>query len=124
LGADEVIDYKKEKFEDKIKDIDLVYDTVGGDTQKRSIKVLKNGGRLITTVQLEVEEEAKAKNITALRYGAKVTPNDLQQMAKVIDEGKVKPQISKTFPLEQAKEAQKLSEEGHTRGKIVIQVVK
>src|ERR1035437_4252390 len=123
LGADEVIDYKKEKFEDKVKDVDLVIDLVGGDTQKRSLQVLKKGGRLITTVKAENQEEAKAKNIHVEGFMAQSDPEDLEQIAQLIDSGKVKPIIAKILPLEKAAEAQKLSEEGHTRGKIVLKVV-
>ncbi len=64
LGASQVIDYKKEKFEDKLKDIDLVIDLIGGDTQKRSLKVIKKGGRLITTVAPEYKDEAQGKRYT------------------------------------------------------------
>jgi NADPH:quinone reductase-like Zn-dependent oxidoreductase len=123
LGADEVIDYKKEKFEDHIKDVDLVFDTIGGDTQKRSLKVLKNGGRLITTLKPENQEEAKAQNIHVEGFTAQSYPEDLEQIAHLIDEGKVMPVIAEVIPLEHAAEAQKLSEEGHTRGKIVLKIV-
>jgi len=123
LGANEVIDYKKEKFEDKLKDIDLVFDTIGGATQKRSLKVLKNGGRLITTLKPENQGEAKAKNIHVEGFTAQSYPEELEQIAQLIDAGKVKPVITVIMPLERAAEAQKLSEEGHTRGKIVLKVI-
>ena len=123
LGADEVIDYKKEKFEDKLKDVDLVIDLIGGDTQKRSLQVLKNGGRLITTVQPENQEEAKLKNIHIEGFMAQSYPEELEQIAQLIYSGKVMPIIAKVMPLEQAAEAQKLSQEGHIRGKIVLKVV-
>lgn len=123
LGADEVIDYKKEKFEDRLKDLDLVFDTMGGDTQKRSLKVLKKGGRLITTVKPEDNDEAKAKNIHVEGFMAQSYPDELEQIAGLIDQGKVKPIIAKVFPLAQAAEAQELSEKGHVTGKIVLQVV-
>ena len=123
LGVDEVIDYNKERFEDNLKDIDLVFDTIGSDTQKRSLEVLKNGGRLITTLKPENQEEAKAKNIHIEGFTAQSNPEQLEQIAQLIDEGKVKPVIATIMPLEQAVEAQKLSEAGHTRGKIVLKVV-
>lgn len=123
LGADEVIDYKNEKFEDKVKDVDLVFDTIGKDTQQRSLQVIKNGGRLITTLKPEYAEEAKEKNIHLESYTAQSYPEQLQQIAKLIDEGKVKPVIAEVLPLEKAAEAQKKSEEGHVAGKIVLQVV-
>jgi NADPH:quinone reductase-like Zn-dependent oxidoreductase len=122
LGADEVIDYKKEKFEDLLSNIDLVFDTLGGETQQLSLKVLKNGGRLITTVKPENAEEAKAKNIHIEGYTAQSYPDDLKQIAQLIDEGKIKPVITKVMNLEEAKEAEQLNENGHIRGKIVLKV--
>ncbi|MEO8763669.1 MAG: NADP-dependent oxidoreductase [Ginsengibacter sp.] len=123
LGADEVIDYKEEKFDEKLKNIDLVFDTIGGDTQRRSLTVLKNGGRLITTLQPANQEEATKKNIHIEGYTAQSYPEELEQIAQLIDSGKVKPVIARIFPFEQAAEAQKISERGHTRGKIVLKVV-
>ncbi len=123
LGADEVIDYENEKFEDEIKNIDLVFDLIGGDTQKRSLQVIKKGGRLVTTVKPENQEEAKSKNIHLEGFMAQSNPGDLQQIADLIDSGKVKPVINEIFPLEQAAEAHKKSETGHTRGKIVLRII-
>jgi NADPH:quinone reductase-like Zn-dependent oxidoreductase len=123
LGADEVIDYKKEKFEDRLNNLDLVFDTLGGDTQKRSFRVLKNGGRLITTVKPETGDEVRTKNIHVEGYLAQSYPEELKQIATLIDQGQVKPVIAKVFPLSEAAEAQRMSEEGHVVGKIVLQVV-
>ena len=123
LGADEVIDYKTEKFENRVKEIDLVFDLVGGDTQKRSLKVIKKGGKLITTVQPQNEEEAKLKGIHIEGFMAQSLPEELQQIADLIDSGKMKPVISQIFPLKEAAEAHRKIEAGHTRGKIVLKVV-
>jgi len=123
LGADETIDYKNERFEESLKDIDLVFDTIGGDTQKRSIQVLKNGGRLITTLKPEFGDQAKAKDIHLEGFTAQSYPDDLQQIADLIDKGKVSPVISRVMSLEEARQAEIISEEGHTRGKIVLKVV-
>jgi NADPH:quinone reductase-like Zn-dependent oxidoreductase len=123
LGADEVIDYNNEQFDEKLKDIDLVFDMVGGDTQTRSIKVLKDGGRLVTTVKPEDSQEAKDKNIQIQGYMALSKPADLDQIADLIDNGKIKPVIAKILTLDDAKEAQELSEKGHVAGKIVLKVV-
>lgn len=123
LGADEVIDYQHEHFEEKLKDIDLVFDTVGGDTQKKSLEVLKKGGRLVTTVKPEFEQEAKEKQITLQGFTAQSLPDELSQIAQLVDKGEVKPVIAEVIPFERAAEAQKTSQEGHTRGKIVLKVV-
>lgn len=123
LGADEVIDYKNEQFEDRLKDIDLVFDTIGEDTQQRSIQVLKKGGRLITTLKPEYLDEAKEKHIHLEGFTAQSYPDDLQQIADLIDEGRVSPVISRVMNLEEARQAEIISEEGHIRGKIVLKVV-
>ena len=123
LGADKVIDYKNERFEEKLKDIDLVIDLVGGDTQKRSLKVIKKGGRFITTVRMEYQEAAKEKGVHIETFLTQSIPEELEQIKQLIDSGKVKPVIAQIMPLKDAAKAQKLSEGGHVRGKIVLQVV-
>ena len=123
LGADEVIDYSKEKFEEKLKDIDLAFDTIGGDTQKRSLMVLRNGGRLITTVKPENSIEAEAHNIHLEGFVAQSYPDQLKQIALLIDERKLKIFIAEVFPLERAVQAQEHGQKGHTQGKIAIVVL-
>lgn len=123
VGADEAIDYKNEKFEDRVSDADLVFDTIGGETQERSIQVLKNGGRLITTLKPEFVDEAKEKHITLEGYTAQSYPDQLEQIAGLIDEGIVHPVISMVLNLDEVRKAQEISEQGHVRGKIVIKVV-
>lgn len=122
LGADEVIDYKKENFEEKLKDIDVVFDTRGDDTQIKSIEVLKQGGILVSTVGIKDKEALKPKNIEGVAYMAQSVPNDLKQIGELVDAGKVKAIIAKVLPLKDIIQAHKLSEEGHTRGKIVLTV--
>jgi NADPH:quinone reductase-like Zn-dependent oxidoreductase len=122
LGADEVIDYQKEHFEEKLKDIDVVFDTIGGETQIKSLAVLKPGGILVSTVGIKDQEALKAKNIQGVQYMAQSIPADLKQIAELIDAGKIKPIISEIMPLTDIIKAHQLSEAGHTRGKIVITV--
>lgn len=122
LGADEVIDYQQQQFEKELKDLDFVFDTIGGETQKKSIEVLKPGGILISTVMVEDEQPFKDKNIHIMRFMAQSNPEQLKQMADLVDSGKLKPIIAEVFPLEEIAKAQELSSKGHTRGKIAIQV--
>jgi len=84
---------------------------------------LKNGGRLVTTVKPEDTQEAKEKNIQIQGYMALSKPADLDQIADLIDDGKITPVIAKILTLDDAKEAQELSEKGHVAGKIVLKVV-
>jgi len=123
LGADEVIDYEKEDFSDGPADIDLVLDTRGGKVQQDSVKVLKPGGVLVSTVGIQFPDALKAKDIRGAAFMAQSVPADLDQIAKLIDSGAVIPVVSQIFPLREAAEAQRVLEEGHTRGKIVLQVI-
>jgi NADPH:quinone reductase-like Zn-dependent oxidoreductase len=123
LGADEAIDYKNEQFEEKVQDADLVLDLIGGDTQKRSLQVLKEGGRLITTIKPDYQQEAKEKHIHLEGFTGQSYPEDLDQIAGLIDNGFVSPVVSSILSLEEAKQAEILNEQGGGRGKIVIKVV-
>ena len=120
LGVDNAVDYQKTRFEDVARDVDVVLDTVGGDTQERSFKVLKKGGILVSIVQPPSEELAAKHDVRALFYGAHASSSDLAEIAKLIDNGKVKPVVETVLPLAEARRAHELSESGHARGKIVL----
>src|SRR6266487_3038487 len=109
LGADEVIDYKREEFSSVLKDFDVVLDTIGGETQKKSLAVLKKGGVLVTTVKPEHESFAREYGVR-LESGV-VMPNGarLQEIGGLIDEGKLKVFIEREFDLKQVKDAQEYS---------------
>jgi NADPH:quinone reductase-like Zn-dependent oxidoreductase len=123
LGADQAIDYKNERFEEHVQGVDLVFDLIGGETQQRSLAVIKNGGRLVTTVMPEFIEEAKEKNIILEGFTAQSYPKDLEQIADLIDDGIVSPVVSAIMNLEDAQEAEMLNAKKSGRGKIVIKVV-
>jgi NADPH:quinone reductase-like Zn-dependent oxidoreductase len=122
LGADEVIDYKALRFEDIVHDVDVVIDTVGGDTFDKSWGVLKPGGFLVTTVADVQEGAAEAHGVRAKRIVSQANGNELAQIAKIIDEKLIKPIVTTILPLSEARKAQELSESQHTRGKIVLRV--
>jgi len=121
-GADEVIDYKKQKFEDVAKDVDLVFDLIGGDTQARSFAVVKPGGALISTVQEPDKAKAAEKQLTAKRYMAEPNADHLKRIGELIDAGKVKVVVAETFPLDQAPAAHASLQNDHPRGKVVLEV--
>jgi NADPH:quinone reductase-like Zn-dependent oxidoreductase len=123
LGADEAINYKEERFEERVRDTDLVFDLIGNDTQQRSLQVIKPGGRLITTIAPQFKDEAKEKHIHLEGFTAQSYPADLEQIAGLIDDGIVNPVVTAVFSLEEAAKAEMLSSKGNTRGKIVIKVV-
>ncbi len=122
LGADEVVDYKTTRFETVARDVDLVLDLLGGETQARSCGVLKSGGRLISSVQPPPQDAAKARGVHAEMVQMHASTENLAEIAKLVDAGTVKVPPVKTFPLERAAEAWKEILSGHTQGKIVLVV--
>jgi NADPH:quinone reductase-like Zn-dependent oxidoreductase len=122
LGADRAIDYKAEQFEDAVQDIDLVYDLVGGETQDRSFKVLKQGGALISTLQEPDKAKALAKNITIARYMTEPDADELAEIGKLLSDGEIKPAIFATYPLADAAKAESALDKNHVQGKIVLTV--
>jgi NADPH:quinone reductase-like Zn-dependent oxidoreductase len=124
LGVDEAIDYASTRFENVVSDVDVVLDTVGGDTQERSWSVLKPGGILISTIQPPSEETAAAYGV---RQGfiASSPPigKVLTEVAALVDTGQIRPVVSTILPLQDVREAHEMIEGKHARGKIVLQVV-
>lgn len=122
LGADEVIDYKAQRFEDVVKDVDLVYDLIAGETQERSWDVLRRGGIMVSTLAEPSQEKARAKGVRAMRYTVKENGGELEEIGRLIDEGRVEPKIARTYGLAEAASAQDYVEQGHTEGKVVLKI--
>lgn len=146
LGADTVIDYKRQAFEQALGGYDLVFETLGGDNQRRSFQVLKPGGKLVSVVGAPTAAWARKQGLPVFmawlfkwlnRSNDKLArqrkvdwdmllmePNGAQlaQIGAMVEAGKVKPVIDKVFPLAQVKEALLYSQTGRARGKIVIEV--
>lgn len=123
LGVDQAVDYSATAFEDVIEEVDIVVDTVGGDTQDRSWDVLKPGGILVSTAQPPSRDEAEARGVRQAFVGS-VPPigEVLAQVAALIDNGKLTPEVSHVFPLHEIRRAHDLVESRHTRGKIALLV--
>jgi len=122
LGVDGPIDYTQQRFEDIARNIDIVLDTIGGETQERSWSVLKKGGNLVSLVQPPSEEKAKELGVRAAFLAAKPNGEQLAEIAKIIDSGKLAPVIDRILPLSEARRAHELSQSGHTHGKIALRV--
>lgn len=122
LGVDQVINYEKENFEDILEPVDVVLDTLGGDIQNRSFKVLKKGGRLVSTTTAPDEELAKEYGVETHQILMGRDGNVLKEIATLIEEEKILPVVETVLPLSEAKEGHSLSETGHTRGKIVLKI--
>jgi NADPH:quinone reductase-like Zn-dependent oxidoreductase len=124
LGTNEFIDYTTTRFEDVVHDVDLVFDTVGGDTLQRSWQVIKRGGVLVTIVSPPPSfENAKALGIHPFWFAVEPNREELIQIGTLIDAGHLRPIIDTVFPLSQARQAYEQGARGHTRGKIVLRVV-
>lgn len=123
LGADDFVDYEKEKFEDMVKDADVVFDTVGGNNPLRSLAVLKEGGRLVAIaggITDEVKQQAESRKIKASSYLVQSNGDDMEQIAELMEAGTIKAHISKEYSFEKMAEAHRQIETGKTRGKIVV----
>lgn len=120
IGADVVIDYHTEHFEDVIQDYDIVLDTQAGETLERSYDVLKAGGRLISIRGPVDQGKAEAKGIKAYFTWTQLDRDDLQEVVNLYGYGVIKAYFEAIFPLSAVRDAHRLSENGHARGKIVL----
>lgn len=121
LGADQVIDYRSQRFEEA-GPVDVVFDTVGGETQERSWSVVKPGGALVSIVAPPSEDAGRKANARALFTFVQPNAPQLREIAALIDAGKVKVTVEARYPLADAVEALERVRQGHTRGKIVLEV--
>jgi NADPH:quinone reductase-like Zn-dependent oxidoreductase len=122
LGADVSIDYTKQKFEDVAKDVDVVLDSIGKDTLARSHGVVKTGGFIVSLVARPDRDELNKRGIRGAALSVEPNSDELAEIGKLIDEGKIKVIVSQTFPLSEAIKAQEQVATGHTRGKIVLKI--
>ncbi len=126
LGVDQFIDYNAVNFTNVVNGVDVVFDTVGGAVMEQSLSVLKPQGVLVTILAQELPAYIlqKASELGVQAKGMLVQPNadQLVQLSKLVSEGHIKPTVQSVLPLSQAKQAHKLSEQGHVRGKVVLQV--
>lgn len=122
LGADEVVDSRDERFEDRVRDVDLVLDLVGGETQLRSWVVLKRRGRLVSTLEEPSRELAERHGAEGILFMAQPDAEQLREIGRLIDEGNVRVQLQKLVPLDEAAQAHEVLEHEHSQGKVVLMV--
>jgi NADPH:quinone reductase-like Zn-dependent oxidoreductase len=122
LGTDVAIDYTKQKFENIAKDVDVVLDSVGGDTLAHSYGVVKKGGMIVSIVARPDPAELERRAIRGASISVEPNSDELSEIGRLIDEKKIKVIVSRTFPLAEAKKAQEQIATHHTRGKIVLKV--
>ncbi|HEX7007643.1 MAG TPA: NADP-dependent oxidoreductase [Alphaproteobacteria bacterium] len=122
LGADEAIDYRATDFADIVRDVDMVYDTVGADVYDRSFKTLKPGGRLVWIRATPPQGEARRADVAVKLATVKPDPGLLDTLRELVEAGAIKAQVGTVLPLSEAAKALRLSQEGHARGKIIVKV--
>ena len=146
LGADEIINYKTEKFEDVLKNYDAVFDTIGGATLEKSFNIIKRGGNIVSVSGMPNAHFGKefgsgffktllfslaSKKLTALEKNhnaqysflfMKPSGDQLRTIANYIEAGQIKPVIDRVFPFEDAQKAMEYSESGRAKGKIIVKI--
>ena len=123
LGAERVVDYKTERFEESLTGVDVVLDTVGGETQQRSLRVLKRGGILVSSVSAVPEPLPERYDVRAAYFVVEVTTARLNKISELFDTGKLVTAVGPVLPLEEASLAHEmLGGAPHKHGKIVLRV--
>ncbi|MEU5280990.1 NADP-dependent oxidoreductase [Streptomyces asoensis] len=125
LGADEVIDYRESDVTEAVKDVDVVLDTLGGETSVRSLRVLRPGGIVVSILPVGSDEfgrEAERLGVRAVRMLVDADRAGMRAIAELVEAGKLRPTIAGTFPLADAAEAHRLGDTGRTTGKLVLTV--
>ncbi|MET7654638.1 NADP-dependent oxidoreductase [Streptomyces sp. NPDC005486] len=125
LGVDEAIDYRESDFTEAVKDVDVVLDTLGGDTSVRSLSVLRPSGIVVSILPVGSDEfgrEAERLGVRAVRMLVDADRAGMRAIADLVEAGKLRPTIAGTFPLADAAEAHRLGDTGRTTGKLVLTV--
>lgn len=124
LGADEHIDYREQKFEEVLSDIDFVMDGMGGDVLANSLKVMKNGGTIVSlpthTFPEDLQAAADRQNVTLEFVMVTSSGEDMNILKGLLEDGVLKPHVSRSFPFEQMADAHRQIESGRTVGKVVV----
>jgi NADPH:quinone reductase-like Zn-dependent oxidoreductase len=125
LGVDQFIDYRSQRFEDVVRDVDLVLNTADADTSARSVRVVKRGGALVSIVAPPDAADCAAAGIECRRPSRDGGPTNAQMLARVVElaeQGRFKVHVDEVFALADAGKAWEKSRAGHTRGKLIIRV--
>lgn len=123
LGADEVVDHKTMRFEDIVDEVDLVFDTVGGEALERSPAVLRRGGRLVSIASEPSQERAAERGITAIYFIVEPNRAQLVEITKLVDNHELQPTVDEVFALKDGRSAFARSLDREHRGKVVLSVI-
>ncbi len=122
LGAEQYVDYTQQEVAEAVSDVDVAFDTVGGDTTQSLLPTVREGGILVTVAGPPPEEAARERGVRAELYVTSTTPQQLARIAELVASGEVHVEVTEVLPFTEVQRAHELSESGHTRGKIILTV--
>lgn len=122
LGADDFIDYTIQPFEEVVTGMDVVFDAVGRDTFERAFRCVKKGGALVTSVAFPTPQQGATCGVKVSRVSCQPNRHELDQISQLVVAGQLQAHVTQVFPLEQVGKAHRLSKQGRTRGKIILQI--
>jgi NADPH:quinone reductase-like Zn-dependent oxidoreductase len=122
LGADQIIDYSTTRFEEVVRDLDVVFDLVGGDTLARSWQALRAGGVLVSVVNPSPAAPAREAEVRFVYFIVQPSGQQLRQIGGLLESGDIRPIVDQVFPLAQARHAYEVAQIGHPRGKVVLTI--
>lgn len=122
LGADEVIDTDSQDFSELLRDYDAVFEAAGGEDFDKTLSVLKNGGTAVSMIAQANEEKAQQLGIKAITQSTHVTAERLEALKELVESGAIKPQVARTFRLEEVQAAFEARENGKVHGKVVVRI--
>jgi NADPH:quinone reductase-like Zn-dependent oxidoreductase len=122
MGANHMIDYKTQNFEDLLNDYDAVFDTIGGETYRRSFKVLKQGGIIVSMLEQPNSDLMNQYGVKAIFQFTQVNRDRLTKLAQWVDQNNIMVNVEKTFRLDEAGNALDYLKDIHPRGKVVLTV--
>ncbi len=122
VGIVHIVDYQRERFEQKVREVDVVIDPLGAEVQARSWSVLKRGGMLINLVGEIDEDAARKAGVRAVEFAMEYDTEELEEIAALVERGIIKPHITQVLPLDRARQAVDLNQQGKSHGKIVLEV--
>jgi NADPH:quinone reductase-like Zn-dependent oxidoreductase len=122
IEANQIADYREQRFEDVIHDIDVVIDPVGGEVQARSFGIMKRGGLLINLVGKVDRAAAEAAGVRATAMMMRYDAIELREIIGLVERGLLKPHVTQVLSLEEARTAMELNRQGLSHGKIVLKV--
>jgi NADPH:quinone reductase-like Zn-dependent oxidoreductase len=123
LGADEYLDYAEQDVADAVNEVDVAFDTVGGEVTESLVPAVRDGGVIVVIASAPPEEAATARGIRTVLHGTQPNQSDLQEIAELIATGEVRVELSEVIPITEVQRAHELSESGHVRGKLVLSVL-